>query len=283
MKKLAVLFACIIGVLFFASCDETTMEDLLAQKPNIAFVDQEGYYHADCNEYVNTEMLFLIQASPNATSKSPLFIFNFTVTDINGYEIVNETEGVPTDTLLITKSFITEKPGTYIVTATVIDTAEKANTAELHVTLIDPAAGQIGKYEGYVNISGEVIFDTLYPQQHLQQDSIKTCIILSEGDTPDQINAIVEIEGEPYSVACHEHDGQLEMEEIHFTRTLPELNNMELNFIINMVGTWDGDRLEIHGPVTGTGKMQIFIFTATATMEGQIDGLLEKVETTSKQ
>lgn len=283
MKKLVVLFACFIGVLFFASCDEGTMEDILAQKPNIVFLNEEGYCHADCNEYVNTELHFLIQATPNANSKSPLYQYNFSITDLNGHDLVNETDYVRSDTLLVTKSFITEKAGTYIITASVTDTAEKVNTAVLNITLIDPFAGQIGKYEGYVNISGEVVFDTIFPQQQLQQDSIKTSIILSEGNAPDEINAIVEIEGEPYSVVCHQHDGQLDMEEIHLTRTFAELNNLELHFFINMVGILNEDRLEISGPATGTGTMQILFFSANATMEGQIDGVLEKVGTGSNK
>ena len=225
----------------------------------------------------------MFRIRPNANSKSPLYQYNFSITDLNGHDLVNETDHVWSDTLLVTKSFITEKAGTYIITASVTDTAEKVNTAVLNVTLIDPAAGQIGKYEGYVNISGEVVFDTLFPQQQLQQDSIKTSIILSEGDAPDEINAIVEIEGEPYSVVCHQHDGQLDMDEIHLTWTFAELNNLELHFIINMVGILNEDRLEISGPATGTGTMQILFFSATANMEGQIDGVLEKVETESNK
>lgn len=276
MKKIAVLLACIVGLFCFTRCEDN-MDDLLSQKPEIEFLAEEGYCHADGNFYVNTEINFMIQATPNTSSKSPLASFNFSIIDLNGNDLVDESITVASDTLLVTKSFSSAKEGTYLITATVTDAAGKVNAAEIHVTLIDPNAGVIGRYEGAVDIAGEVVFDTLLPQQHVTLDSLHACIILSSSTEPDMVNAIFEIEGEPYSVQCHKNGNQLEMEEIHLTRVLAEINNLQLDFLINITGTLDGDRLEISGPAIGTGQMNFLIFNVHANMEGQIEGVLEKV------
>lgn len=277
MKKIALLLACIVSLCCFTRCVDN-MDDLLAQKPEIAFLNEEGYCHADGNYYVGTEIEFKVQAMPNATSESPLVAFNFSIVDLNGNSLVDESATVTTDTLLVTKSFQCQKEGTYVVTATVTDSIGKVNAAELRITLVDPNAGEIGRYEGYVNIAGDVVFDTLLPQQQLDLDSLFARVVLSEGSAPDEVVAIVEIEGAPYSLTCHQQDGQLIMDEIHLTRVLTDLNNLELHFTIDMVGTLDGDRLQISGPVTGTGELNLLLLRVHATMSGQIDGTLERVQ-----
>ena len=277
MKKLAVLLACVVSLCCFTRCIDN-MDDLLAQKPEVAFLAEEGYCHMDGNYYVGTMLEFLIQATPNATSESPLVAFNFSIVDLNGNSLVDDTEPVTSDTLLVTKSFTTEKEGTYLITATVTDSVGKVNAAELRITLVDPTAGEIGRYEGYVDIAGEVNFDTLLPQQQLDLDSLFTRVVLNNGSEPDEIVAIVEIDGEPYSLHCQQQGNQLTMEEIHLTRVLTELNNLELHFIINMVGTLENDQLQLSGPVTGDGDLNLLLLTVHATMAGQIDGTLEKVQ-----
>lgn len=277
MKKIALLLACIVSLCCFTRCVDN-MDDLLAQKPEIAFLNEEGYCHADGNYYVGTEIEFKVQAMPNATSESPLVAFNFSIVDLNGNSLVDESATVTTDTLLVTKCFTSQKEGTYVVTATVTDSLGKVNAAELRITLVDPNAGAIGRYEGYVNIAGDVVFDTLLPQQQLDLDSLFARVVLSEGSAPDEVVAIVEIEGAPYSLTCHQQDGQLIMDEIHLTRVLTDLNNLELHFTIDMVGTLEGDRLQISGPVTGTGELNLLLLRVHATMSGQIDGTLERVQ-----
>ena len=277
MKKIAVLLTCITGLIFFTRC-EGNMDDILAHKPEVEFLAEEGYCHTDGNFYVDTVINFMIQALPNASSESPLATFNFSIIDLNGNDLVNESTPITTDTLLVTKSFSSSKEGTYVVTATVTDSAGKINAAEIRLTLIDPNAGEIGRYDGYVNIVGEAVFDTLFPSQQITLDSLRASITLSEGSEPDMVNAIFEIEGEPYSVQCHQNGNQLEMEEIHLTRVIAEINDLELHFTINATATLDGDRMEISGPVTGTGQMNLLLFTIKANMTGQIDGSLEIVD-----
>lgn len=277
MKKIAVILACIVSLCCFTRCVDN-MDDLMAQKPEIAFLDEEGYCHMDGNYYVDTEVEFLIQAMPNTTSESPLVTFNFSVVDLNGNSLIDASEPVTTDTLLVTKSFRSQKEGTYLVTATVTDSAGKVNAAELRITLIDPTAGEIGCFEGYVNIAGDVVFDTLLPQQQLDLDSLFARVVLSNGNEPDEVVAIVEIEGEPYSLHCQQQGNQLTMEEIELTRVLTDLNNLELHFIINMVGILENDQLQISGPVTGDGDLNLLLLNVHATMSGQIEGTLEKVQ-----
>lgn len=278
MKKLAALFACLIGVLFFASCEEQNFDDILAQKPSIAFLSGEGYCSQDGNYYVDTVLNFKVQATPNATSEAPLYGFNFSIDDLNGHNLVDTSFTVDTDTLLFTRSFQTQKAGVYIVTATVTDTAGKINSAELKISLVDPTANEIAKYAGYVSIVGDITFDTTtMPDQHVAQDSIPTLISLNRGTQENEVVAVVGIEGTPYPVTCIQEGNQLSFESFHITRTLPGAN-VELDMVISMSGTLEGDQLTVNGPVTGTGDLNLFIMVLHADMTGQIDGVLEKVE-----
>lgn len=278
MKKIALLFACFIGVLFFVGCEGQNLDDVIAQKPAIAFLSGDGYCSQDGNYYVGTELQFKVQATPNSNSEAPLLGFNFSIADVGGHTLVDTSMTVEADTLLFTSSFQTEKEGVYIVTATVTDTAGKINAAELTISMINPESDKIADYIGYVSIVGDVVFDSANIQdQHVAQDSILTQITLNHGSEENEVVAVVGIEGTPYPVSCIQEGNTISFESFHITRTLPGAN-VELDMVISMTGTLDGDQLAIEGPVTGTGDLNLFIMVIHADMNGHIEGVLQKVE-----
>ena len=278
MKKLATLFACLIGILFFASCEEQNFDDILSQKPSVAFLSGEDYCYENGNYYVGTELQFKIQATPNSHSEAALLGFNFSIDDASNHNLADTSFSVDTDTVLFISSFQFVEAGTYVVSATVTDTAGKINTAELLISIIDPTADEIAKYSGYVNIVGDIVYDsTTIQDQHVVQDSMPTTISLNHGSQENEVVAIVGIEGTPYPVSCVQEGNQISFDSFHITRTLPGAN-LELDIVISMVGTLEDDVLTIEGPVTGTGDLNLFILAIHADMTGRIDGVLQKVE-----
>ena len=47
MKKLTFALACIIGMMFFASCTQEQIDEVMAQKPTVEFMSDEGLTSGD--------------------------------------------------------------------------------------------------------------------------------------------------------------------------------------------------------------------------------------------
>ena len=77
MKKVLFALACFVSSFFFASCTQEQFNDFLEKKPNISFVEEEGYISNNNSVLIGTELSFKIKASPNAGSKSPFGSYCF--------------------------------------------------------------------------------------------------------------------------------------------------------------------------------------------------------------
>ena len=159
MKRLFFALACITGMVFFAGCTQEQINEFLEQKPNVAFVEAEGYVSGNTTVLAGTELNFQIKVSPNAGSKSPLTHLNFVIVDVNGNTVrdVNHEIEDPDGESIIYETFSTEKASTYFVTATVTDEAGKVNIAELSVGYLQLIASEIGVFKGKLDITGGTV------------------------------------------------------------------------------------------------------------------------------
>lgn len=287
MKKILLALTCLVTTVFFASCTQEQIDDFLEKKPNVAFVEADGYISSNTSVIVGTELMFQIKASPNSGSNSPLAHINFAVTDINGQTVkdVNPTIEDPTGETVFTESFTTEKVSTYVVTVTVTDEAGKANIAELTVTYMNPVVAEIGVFKGKLAILGRVTTDggiipgTNPLDEPLDISDIVTRITLGSVDN-NTISAMIDIEGTPVIFEATQNGNDLVFDEFVFNKAINLYGvEIELNITVNMTGVLENDVLTLDGTASGTGIVKVLgINVHVNLIDGTITGELEKEE-----
>jgi hypothetical protein len=287
MKKVLFALACFVSSFFFASCTQEQFNDFLEKKPNISFVEEEGYISNNNSVLIGTELSFKIKASPNAGSKSPLARIVFTITDING-KIVKESRPTiqdPTVETVFTESFTTDKASTYAITATVTDEAGKVNIAELTVTYMNPVIAEIGVFKGNLAILGRVTTDggiipgTNPIDEPLDISDIVTRITLGSVEN-NKINAMIDIEGTPVIFEATQNGNDLVFDEFIFNKAINLYGvDIELNITVNMTGVLENDVLTLDGTASGTGVVKVLGINVNVNLiDGTITGELEKEE-----
>ena len=287
MKRLSIALACLIGMIFLAGCTQDQISEFLEQKPNVAFVEAEGYTSSNVTVLAGTELNFQIKVSPNAGSASPLAHLNFVIADVNGHIVrdVNHEIEDPTGESIIFESFSTEKASTYLVTATVTDEAGKANIAELTVGYLEPIVAEIGVFKGKVNITGRVTTDGGIVagmgalNEPLDIGNIATEITLGSTEA-GKINAMIYIDGTPVVFQATPDGDHLAFDEFNFNTTIDLYNvAITLNITINMDGVLAGDTLTLDGTAYGYGEITVVGVKVHVNLnDGVIDGVLEKTE-----
>ena len=287
MKKVLFALACFFSSFFFASCTQEQFNDFLEKKPNISFVEEEGYISNNNSVLIGTELSFKIKASPNAGSKSPLARIVFTITDING-KIVKESRPTiqdPTVETVFIESFTTDKASTYAITATVTDEAGKVNIAELTVTYMNPVIAEIGVFKGNLAILGRVTTDggiipgTNPIDEPLDISDIVTRITLGSVEN-NKINAMIDIEGTPVIFEATQNGNDLVFDEFIFNKAINLYGvDIELNITVNMTGVLENDVLTLDGTASGTGVVKVLGINVNVNLiDGTITGELEKEE-----
>lgn len=287
MKKILLALTCLVTTVFFASCTQEQIDDFLEKKPNVAFVEAEGYISSNTSVLVGTELMFQVKASPNSGSNSPLAHINFAVTDIHGQTVkdVNPTIEDPTGETVFTESFATEKASTYVITVTVTDEAGKANVAELTVTYMNPVIAEIGVFKGNLAILGRVTTDggiipgTNPIDEPLDISDIVTRITLGSVEN-NKINAMIDIEGTPVIFEATQNGNDLVFDEFIFNKVINLYGvDIELNITVNMTGVLENDVLTLDGTASGTGIVKVLGINVNVNLiDGTITGELEKEE-----
>lgn len=287
MKKLSLALACIFSLFFLASCTQEQIDDFLEKKPNVSFIEAEGYISNNNTVLVGSELSFQIKASPNAGSQSPLARINFAVIDINGNTVkdVDQTIEDPTGETIFTESFSTEKASTYAITATVTDEAGKMNIAEITITYINPVVAEIGVFKGNLAISGRVttdggIIEGMNPiDEPLDISDIVTYITLGAAED-DRISAMIDIDGTPVVFEATREDNNLIFDEFHFNKGINLYGvDIDLDITINMTGVLEDDILTLDGTATGQGVIKVLgINVHVNLIDGVITGVLNKEE-----
>lgn len=285
MKKILLALSCLLTTVFFASCTQEQIDDFLEKKPNVEFIEAEGYISSNVSVLAGTELMFQIKASPNSGSNSPLAHINFAVTDIHGQTVkdVNPSIEDPTGETIFTESFTTEKASTYVITVTVTDEAGKANVAEVTATYMDPVIAEIGVFKGNLAILGRVTTDggiipgTNPIDEPLDISDIVTRITLGSVEN-NKINAMIDIEGTPVFFEATQNGNDLVFDEFVFNKAINLYGvEIELNITVNMTGAIENDVLTLDGTASGTGVVKVLGLNVHVNLnDGTITGVLEK-------
>jgi hypothetical protein len=293
MKKLTLTLACIIGMMFFASCDPEVIEEILEQAPKVEFVSQTGYISHDTTIMMEAEPTpwnFKFTVSPNENSESPLAELSFKVAyedSESGECIVNQLIDIndPTGgTYSATFTPNAAEDAFYVITVTVTDEAGKANFAYLSVHYANPVNGSMGVYEGAMNISGHLTSNEIQNVGSFDMDTTFNDIpveIRLDDLGNNQVSAEVKIEDRLAVVYGTINNDVITFNNFTFSKDI-ELGGavtipVTLNFSMDMIGTISGSMLILSGEANGHGESQVLVAIVRIDMDGTIDGTLTEV------
>ena len=284
MKKLFFGMACIIGLMFFASCTQEVIDDIMAQKPTVEFVAEEGYISGNTGVYFNEEELnFKVKVAPNSGSEAALSHFDFSITDMTGATVVNENPEItkPNEENIFEFTFKPTYPSTYVVTATITDANGKVNLVKVVVDCVEPVVEGIGTFSGMININGHITSNEIAGQQAYDQDynleNLATTLTLGAVDEENRVSATLDIDGTPVTIYGTMVDGAITFDEFQFNKTINLFVDVTLDLKMNMNGVLADDVLTLSGTAVGSGKTQVVLVFLEVNFDGTIDGSLEKV------
>ena len=275
--------ACVIGLMTFASCSPEVIDDILAQKPTVEFVSEDGFTSTSTSFYVGESINFKVKVAPNSGSQSELDHFDFSITTKEGTVVFNENPEItnPAGENYFTFSFAPEAADNYTVTATVTDKAKKANVAAIIIDYVQPVVEGIGTFDGMVNINGHITSNSVQNLPPYDEDYDITDIplhLVLGTNVEGKINATLEIDGTPVTLYATQDGENLIFDQFHFYKEI-ELTpqNVTLDLTMNMTGVLHDDTLTLSGDCAGNGSTTIIVVVFQVEMTGVIEGTLNKV------
>lgn len=270
-------------MMFFASCTEEQIDDLLQQKPEIAFVQGEGLTATSTNVVVGTELSFQVKFAPNSGSESTLANFNFAITKDNGSTIVDVNPEFEYDKEnLFDYTYTFAEAGNYIITATVTDADSKVNIATLNISCVNPTVEGLGTFAGNLNIQGHVKSNELVGYEVIDEDytfdPTHVELVLGALEEAGRVSATFYIEETPVTLEGTKDGNTINFDEFHFFKNFEKVITVTLDLTIkNMTAVIDGDNLTLNGEAVGSGSTPIMIIgDYKIDMTGTIDGTLTK-------
>ena len=278
MKKISLSLLCIIGMMFFASCDPELINELFAQKPNVEFVEEEGYISSNCQVLFGEPLNFHIRVSPNDSTDYALKKLTFTIIDIdNGqqtiYEDIIKIEENQHEVLDFYKTYTPEVAANLNISAIIEDSNNTRNIADLVIDYYQPGV-EIGRYEGNIKITGQLqsnnptINDTPF-----DSGDIYTKITLDSIPGTNKFNATLDIDGTPVNIKCEKNGNSIAFAEFHFVQTYVFVTSIDLDFTVNMVAIVSDDEttITLDGTTTAHGDI---VDMLTVDMDGVMTGEL---------
>ena len=283
MKKLFFGMACIIGLMFFASCTQEQIDDIMAQKPVVEFVSGEGYISGNTGVYVGETLNFKVKVAPNSGSEAALSHFDFSVTDATGATVFNDNPEFtdPNGENYFEYVLTPEYASTFVVTATVTDVNGKANFVNVVVNYVEPVTEGIGTFSGIINIMGHVTTNEVVGYTYdgdYNIDTLATTLTLGVVGDDNRVSATLDIDGTPVTLyGTMDENNTITFDEFHFNKTITITVDVTLDLTMNMTGVLENDVLTLSGTAAGSGKTQVIVLVVEANFDGTIDGSLEKV------
>lgn len=281
--------ACIIGMMFFASCTQEQIEDFMAQKPEVEFVAEEGFISGNCGVYFGTELNFKVTVAPNGSSESELSSFDFSIVDQHGNVVFNQKPEFenPAGENTFTFKFTPEAASLYGVTATITDQAGKSNAAVLSIDYVIPVEPGVGVFEGTVNLTGHVTSNAVAGQtidETKTFENLATTITLGElNEETNRLMATIEVDGTPVTLEATMIDNEINFDRCIYYRTMPveiggiPFASLVLDLAVDLTATIDNGVMTLGGTAVGSGKAYALITVLEANFDGTMDGVLNQV------
>lgn len=289
MKKLFFGMACVIGLMFMASCTQEQINNLLAQKPTVEFVEGDGLISHNTGVYFGQPLNFIVMAAPNSGSGAELSTFKFALVDAEGTSAYYDNPDIdyPTEENYFPYSITPEIASTYLAIATITDANKKSAVDTVVVNYVKPVVEGIGTFEGPLNINGSYstneVLNNSY-QGEYNFENVNISLILGTVDEENGVSATLDIDGVPVTLYGTNNEGVVTFAPYNINMAMPisisgiDITSVMLDLTINMTGTLVDDVLTLNGTGNGTGSADTGLgIVLRANYSGTIEGSLTKV------
>lgn len=278
--------ACIIGLMTFASCDPSAIDDLMKQKPEIALLPGEGLLTHNTGVRVGTELNFQVKVTPNSSSMSPIANVEFTVKDLNGNLLKSENPDFedPSVENIFDFSFTAENSETtYVFTFTATDEASKSNEIVVNVISSEVVEPVNGIYAGLVNLHGyittnEIAGHETYNHEEKELNDIPVNIYYGEVNEQGQAHIGIEVEDTYLSFWCPMEGNTIHLNKFVYYQSVELFVSVFVEITANMDCVVEDGIMTLSGTAEGIGEAMVLLAKLEVTLEeGTLEGTLVEV------
>ena len=286
MKKLFFALACVIGLMTFASCDPSAIDDLMKKKPEIELLQGEGLFTHNTGVRVGTELNFQVKVTPNSSSMSPIANVEFTVKDLNGNLLKSENPEFedPSVENIFDFSFTAENSETtYVFTFTATDEASKSNEIVVNVISSEVVEPVNGIYAGLVNLHGyittnEIAGHETYNHEEKELNDIPVNIYYGEVNEQGQAHIGIEVEDTYMSFWCPMEGNTIHLNKFVYYQSVDLFVSVFVEITANMDCVVEDGIMTLSGTAEGIGEAMVLLAKLEVTLEeGTLEGTLVEV------
>lgn len=261
MKKLSFALACIIGLMFFASCKKDT-------QLTITPIKTQGYVTDGAQVNIGETIQFGFDAEG-----TDLDDFEYLITAGNhseGEEIFLEK----LTSYSYTGTYKAEIGGTVTITGTIKNVKGETATSTVTITVLEPENHKfIGNYAG--TLKGNATIEIMGQTQEMDEIEYDAQLELLAGENDNEVKAHYVQEGTEYDVkgVCEGNVVTFEPITVTYSET-----GTDMEIVINLKGTLEGSYLLVEGTAETEGEIQMpqLPMPVPFVMHINVDGTLIK-------
>ena len=240
MKKLTFALACIIGLMFCASCKKDT-------KLTITPIKTQGYVTDGTQVNIGETIKFGFDAEGTDLD---IFSYKITAGDSSiGEEIFLEKQTAYS----FTGSYDAEIGGTVTIVGTIKNAKGEIASSTVTFTVLEPENHKfIGNYAG--TLKGQASIEIMGQTQELDEIEYDAQLELLAGENDNEVKAHYAQEGTEYDVTgvCNGNVVTFEPITVIYSET-----GTDMEIVINLKGTLEGSNLLVEGTAETGGEIQM--------------------------
>ena len=274
MKKNILFIACCIGLMLFASCKK----DPIA--PTIRLYDGEVCVPENAQVFSGDPIVVGFKATGEKLTKIEVSITQNNIVLAQDAKAIDAAEDYT-----YVKDFTIDASGIVTITGTVTDAAGQTATKSFDIVYNEkPNAKFLGIYQGKAYFTGtmEASIAGMEPMhQDVTDQEMPITLTVTEGVSMNEVickindqeeTAVGTVEGDKLSIVLTDLPYTFDYDMNGFSISPTLIMNL------NLTATLAEGQLTLEGTCNGDGEVNVFIYTGTMAIDGNISGTLDKTE-----
>ncbi len=274
MKKNILFIACCIGLMLFASCKK----DPIA--PTIRLYDGEVCVPENAQVFSGDPIVVGFKATGEKLTKIEVSITQNNIVLAQDAKAIDAAE-----VYTYVKDFTIDASGIVTITGTVTDAAGQTATKSFDIVYNEkPNAKFLGIYQGKAYFTGtmEASIAGMEPMhQDVTDQEMPITLTVTEGVSMNEVickindqeeTAVGTVEGDKLSIVLTDIPYTFDYDMNGFSISPTLIMNL------NLTATLAEGQLTLEGTCNGDGEVNVFIYTGTMAIDGNISGTLDKTE-----
>lgn len=273
MKKNILFIACCIGLMLFASCKKDPVA------PTIRLYDGEVCVPENAQVFSGDPIVVGFKATGEKLTKIEVSITQ------NNIVLAQDAKAIDAEDFTYVKDFTIDASGIVTITGTVTDAAGQTATKSFDIVYNEkPNAKFLGIYQGKAYFTGtmEASIAGMEPMhQDVTDQEMPITLTVTEGVSMNEVickindqeeTAVGTVEGDKLSIVLTDLPYTFDYDMNGFSISPTLIMNL------NLTATLAEGQLTLEGTCNGDGEVNVFFYTGTMAIDGNISGTLDKTE-----